>query len=112
MRFLNLVLFVLPLSTLAAPACVRSTAEFDYALDQLLQGLMETGIALNMTIGLANAITFPPQQDVTDGATKAYENLRLAGDPVLRIGDATKAQKLPAESEYVYNLRAHDGPND
>lgn len=73
---------------------------------------METGAALNVTAELAKAITFPPQQDVIHYAIKANENLRLAGDAALRIGAALEAQKQPAKSEYVNNLRAHDGRDD
>lgn len=104
MRFLNLVAFILPLSTLAVPTFVRSTAELDYASDQFLQGLIETRLALNVTTGLANAITFPPQRDVIDGATKAYENLGLAGDVVTKVDAVPETQKQSFESEYVYNL--------
>ena len=51
-------------------------------------------------------------QGVIDGATKANENLQLAGDVVMRIGSVLEAQKQPAESEYVCNLCVHDGRND
>jgi len=110
MRVATFVAFMLPLSALAAPtSSVQSTAELDYARDQFFQGFIDTSTALNATIDTAKAITFPPQQDVIDGATKAYVNLRLAGDTLMRIVAALEVQKMPAESEYVDNLCTYCG---